>query len=142
MYNFTQSVKFYTQCIILHKVYNFTCTQCIYFTYNLICEFELPDASLRCFFVRQILSCIYAISSVKFSGLHLLHLLHLFHLIYLLHFTRVTSVKSPVGIITHQRHISQVSANDHSLTQSVTNWPTSLLERLVTLKREKPLAIF
>ena len=24
MYNFTQSVKFYTQCIILHKVYNFT----------------------------------------------------------------------------------------------------------------------
>ena len=57
MYNFTQSVQFYTQCM--------------YFTHNLICEFELPDASLRCFVVRQLLLCIYALSSVKFSGLKL-----------------------------------------------------------------------
>ena len=37
----------------------------------MICEFKLPDASLRCFVVRQLLSCIYALSSVKFSGLKL-----------------------------------------------------------------------
>ena len=36
-----------------------------------MCEFELPDASLRCFVVRQLLSRIYALSSVKFSGLKL-----------------------------------------------------------------------
>ena len=37
----------------------------------MICEFELPNVSLRCFVVRQLLSCIYALSSVKFSGLKL-----------------------------------------------------------------------
>ena len=36
-----------------------------------MCEFELPDVSLRCFVVRQLLSRIYALSSVKFSGLKL-----------------------------------------------------------------------
>ena len=61
------------KCKILHTVYNFTqsvkfYTQCIYFTHNLICEFELPDVSLRCFVVRQLLWCIYALSSVNFQA--------------------------------------------------------------------------
>ena len=43
---------------------------------------------------------------------------------------RATSVKSSVGIITHQSHISQVSANAYVRTYSL----PSLLERLVTLK--------
>ena len=34
-----------------------------------MCEFELPDVSLRCFVARQLLLRIYALSSVKFSGL-------------------------------------------------------------------------
>ena len=37
----------------------------------MICEFELPDVSLRCFVARQLLSQIYALSSVKFPGLKL-----------------------------------------------------------------------
>ena len=56
------------------KKYNFTHSAVyiyIYFTQNLICEFELPDVSLRCFVVRQLLTCIYALSSVKFSVLKL-----------------------------------------------------------------------
>ena len=73
--NFTHSVKFYTnsvglgtertfaQCKILHTVYNVH-TEHIY-------DFELPDVSLRCFVVRQLLSHIYALSSVKFSDLKL-----------------------------------------------------------------------
>ena len=36
-----------------------------------MCEFELPDVSLRCFVARQLLLRIYALSSVKFSGLKL-----------------------------------------------------------------------
>ena len=40
----------------------------IYFTHNLICEFELPDVSLRCFVMRQLLWCIYALSSVNFQA--------------------------------------------------------------------------
>ena len=51
---------------------------------------------------------------------------------------RITSVKSSMGIITHQGHISQVNTND----QSVTLKPTSLLERIVTLKIESPQARF
>ena len=39
---------------------------------------------------------------------------------------RVTSFKTSIGVITHQGHISQVSANAYGRT--------SLLERLVTLK--------
>ena len=50
---------------------------------------------------------------------------------------RVTSVKSSIGIITHQGHISQVSANDHWVSKWVSNWRLSLLERLVTLKMGK-----
>ena len=34
----------------------------------MICEFELPDVSLRCFVVRQLLWCIYALSSVNFQA--------------------------------------------------------------------------
>ena len=37
----------------------------------MICEFELPDVSLRCFVVKQLLLRIYALSSVKFPGLKL-----------------------------------------------------------------------
>ena len=36
-----------------------------------MCEFELPDVSLRCFVARQLLLQIYALSSVKFSELKL-----------------------------------------------------------------------
>ena len=36
-----------------------------------MCEFELPDVSLRCFVATQLLLRIYALSSVKFSGLKL-----------------------------------------------------------------------
>ena len=36
-----------------------------------MCEFELPDVSLRCFVARQLLLQIYALSSVKFLGLKL-----------------------------------------------------------------------
>ena len=39
-----------------------------YFTHNLICEFELLDVNLRCFVVRQLLWCIYALSSVNFQA--------------------------------------------------------------------------
>ena len=42
---------------------------------------------------------------------------------------RITSVKSSIGIITHQGHISKVNAN----VQWVSQWLSSLLERLVTL---------
>ena len=37
----------------------------------MICEFEFPDVSLRCLVARQLLSRIYALSSVKFPGLKL-----------------------------------------------------------------------
>ena len=47
---------------------------------------------------------------------------------------RITSVKFSIGIITHQGHISKVNANDHSVTQWLSEWLSSLLERLVTLK--------
>ena len=33
-----------------------------------MCEFELPDVSLRCFVARQLLLRIYALSSVKFQA--------------------------------------------------------------------------
>ena len=36
-----------------------------------MCEFELPDVTLRFFVATQLLSRIYALSSVKFSGLKL-----------------------------------------------------------------------
>ena len=36
-----------------------------------MCEFELPDVSLRCFVATQLLLRIYALSSVKFSELKL-----------------------------------------------------------------------
>ena len=51
---------------------------------------------------------------------------------------RITSVKSSIGIITHQGHISKVSANAEWLTQSLSEWLSSLLERLVTLKKTFP----
>ena len=51
----------YTQCIILHTVYNFTFSD----------NFELLGVTLRCFVARQLLSRIYALSSVKFFGLKL-----------------------------------------------------------------------
>ena len=47
---------------------------------------------------------------------------------------RITSVKSSIGIITHQGHISKVNANAHSGSES----HSSLLERLVTLKTSIP----
>ena len=34
---------------------------------------------------------------------------------------RVTSVKSSIGILTHQGHISKVNANAYSVSKSVTN---------------------
>ena len=51
----------YTQCIILHTVYNFTFSD----------NFELLGVTLRCFVARQLLSRIYALLSVKFPGLKL-----------------------------------------------------------------------
>ena len=51
----------YTQCIILHTVYNFT----------FIDNFELLGVTLRCFVAKQLLLRIYALSSVKFPGLKL-----------------------------------------------------------------------
>ena len=42
-------------------------------------------------------------------------------------FVRITSVKSSIGIITHQGHISQVNANDQSVTHSVSKSHSSLL---------------
>ena len=49
--------------------------------------------------------------------------------------TQKTSVKSSVGIITHQSHISKVSIC--TLTDSLTDWRTSPLERLVTLTKKQ-----
>ena len=46
---------------------------------------------------------------------------------------RVASVKSSKGILTHQGHISKVNENVHSVSQYVSEWLSSLLERLVTL---------
>ena len=67
---------------------------------------------------------------------HFFHYLGFYHKVgevgiinYYISVTSVTSVKSSLGIITHQGHISQVSAK-----VSMTQWSTSLLERLVTLK--------
>ena len=51
----------YTQCIILHTVYNFTFSD----------NFEIIGVTVRCFVARQILSRIYALLSVKFPGLKL-----------------------------------------------------------------------
>ena len=48
----------------------------------------------------------------------------------------VASVKSSIGIFTHQGYISKVNANDHSVSYSVSKWLSSLLERLVTLKKK------
>ena len=53
--------NYYTQCIILHTVYNFTFSD----------HFELLGVTLRCFVARQLLSRIYALLSVKFPGLKL-----------------------------------------------------------------------
>ena len=53
--------NYYTQCIILHTVYNFTFSD----------NFELLGVTLRCFVARQLLSRIYALLSVKFPGLKL-----------------------------------------------------------------------
>ena len=63
--DFTQGVDFYTQIVILHTEFNYThrvwfYTQCM-----------ILQASLRCFVARQLLYRIYALSSVKFSGLKL-----------------------------------------------------------------------
>ena len=44
---------------------------------------------------------------------------------------------SCIGIITHQGHISQVNANAYSVTHSLTQSLSSLLERRVTLNRVK-----
>ena len=64
------------------------------------------------------------------SAVELKHLPQAKHLLHLVHLARVTSVKSSIGIITHKGHISQVSANDYSVSEG----RLSLLERLVTLK--------
>ena len=48
----------------------------------------------------------------------------------------ITSIKSSIGIITHQGHISKVNENAYSVTQWVSEWLSSLLERLVALKTE------
>ena len=53
----------------MHTVYNFT--HSVYISHTKKCEFELPDVSLRCFVVRQLLSPFYALSSVKILGLKL-----------------------------------------------------------------------
>ena len=63
---FTQFIK----CLVLHTMCNFS-HRVKFFTHKYICEFELPNVSLRSFVARQLLSCIYARSSVKFSGLNL-----------------------------------------------------------------------
>ena len=59
MYNFTQRIQFYTQCIILLCVKFYT-----------VYSFTLPF-TLHCFDARDLLSWICALSSVKFLGLKL-----------------------------------------------------------------------
>ena len=50
--------NYYTQCIILHTVYNLTFSD----------NFELLGVTLRCFVTRQLLSRIYALLSVNFQA--------------------------------------------------------------------------
>ena len=66
--DFTRSVWFYAQCVILHTVCNFTHCAILHTVWN-ICEILLCCGDLRCFVARQFLSQIYALLSVKFSGL-------------------------------------------------------------------------
>ena len=51
--------------------------------------------------------------------IRVIRLIRLIMVIGVIRLIRVTSVKSSIGILTHQGHISKVNENAHSLTQLV-----------------------